>query len=246
MQFVDEQDDLALAGGDLLEERLEPVLELAAELRPRDHRTDVHGDDAFALERFRHVARDDAPGKSLDDGRLADAGVADEHGIVLGPPGKHLHDAPDLVVAADHRVDLALAGLFGQVLAVFFERLVLAFRVLVGHALVAAHLLERLHETVAGDVRILEQPRRRVAGFGQREEVVFGAQEFVLERGHFLAGIVHGLAQAARKRNLAAAADDLGSAGEFGVELLAEFGRRNADLFEQRTRHAVGLVEKRA
>ena len=83
VQFVDEQDDLALAGGDFLEERLEPVLEFAAELRARDHRADVHGDDALALERFGHVARDDAAREALDDGRLADAGVADEHGVVL-------------------------------------------------------------------------------------------------------------------------------------------------------------------
>ena len=37
VQFVDEQDDLPLAGRDFLEERLEPVLEFAAELRARDH-----------------------------------------------------------------------------------------------------------------------------------------------------------------------------------------------------------------
>ena len=69
--------------------------------------------------------------RPFDDGRLADARVADEHGVVFGPAGKHLHDAPDFVVAADHRVDLALAGFFGQVLTVLFERLVFAFRILI-------------------------------------------------------------------------------------------------------------------
>ena len=75
---------------------------------------------------------------------------------------EHLHDAADFVVAADDGVDLALARLLGEVAAVFFERLVFALGILVGDALVAAHLLERLHEPVARDLEVLEQPRRRV------------------------------------------------------------------------------------
>ena len=41
VQLVDEQDDLPLGGDDLLEHGLEPVLELAAELRPGDQRAHV-------------------------------------------------------------------------------------------------------------------------------------------------------------------------------------------------------------
>ena len=90
------------------------------------------------FERFRHVAGDDAPGESFDDRRLADARFADEHRIVLGPAGEHLHHAPDFLVAADDRIDLSLAGELGEVAAVFFQRLILAFRILIRHALVAA------------------------------------------------------------------------------------------------------------
>ncbi len=246
VEFVDEQDDLPLARRDLLEKRLEPVLELAAELRPGDHRPEVHGDDPLALERFGHVARDDPAREPLDDGRLADAGIADEHGVVLRAAAEHLHEAADLVVAADDGVDLALAGLFGEVLAVFLQGLVLALGVLVGDALVAAHLLERLHEPVARDLIILEQPGGRVVRAGQREEIMLGAQELVLERGHLAVGVVERLAQALGKRELAAAADDLRAAGEFGVETLAELRGGDADLFEQGAGDAVGLVEKGA
>ena len=49
-------------------------------------------------------------------------------------------DAADFLVAADHRVELALARQLGQVAAVAGERLVGGFRVLRGDALVAAHL----------------------------------------------------------------------------------------------------------
>ena len=57
-----------------------------------------------------HVALDDAPGQALDDGGLADAGLADEHRVVLGAPRQHLDDAADLLVAADDRVELAVRG----------------------------------------------------------------------------------------------------------------------------------------
>ncbi len=45
VELVDEADDLALGVGDLLEDGLEPLLELAAVLRARDHRADVERDE---------------------------------------------------------------------------------------------------------------------------------------------------------------------------------------------------------
>jgi hypothetical protein len=62
-----------------------------------------------------HVARDDALGQALDDGGLADAGLADQHRVVLGATRQHLDHAADLLVAADDRVELALARQLGQV-----------------------------------------------------------------------------------------------------------------------------------
>ena len=38
------------------------------------------------FEPLGHVALDDAPGQALDDGGLADAGLADEHRVVLRAP----------------------------------------------------------------------------------------------------------------------------------------------------------------
>ena len=48
-------------------------------------------------------------GEALDDRRLADARLADQHRVVLGAPAEHLDDAADLLVTADDRVDLAVA-----------------------------------------------------------------------------------------------------------------------------------------
>ena len=59
---------------------------------------------------FRHVAAHDALREAFDDGRLADARLADQHRIVLGAPREHLDDAADLLVAADDRIELAVRG----------------------------------------------------------------------------------------------------------------------------------------
>ena len=63
-------------------------------------------------------------GKPLDDGGLADARLADQDRIVLGPAREHLDGAPDLLVAADHRVELVLPRLFGEIAGVLLERLI--------------------------------------------------------------------------------------------------------------------------
>ncbi len=124
VQLVDEQDDLALGVLDLLEHGLQPLLELAPVLGARDERAQVERDDLAVLEALGHVAAHDPLGQSLGDGRLADARLTDEHRIVLGASGEHLDDPPDLLVPADDRIELARAGVPGQVPAVLLERLV--------------------------------------------------------------------------------------------------------------------------
>ena len=184
VQLVDEQDDLALRVGDLLEDRLQALFELAAILRARDERAHVERDDALVLQPFGHVAADDAAGQALDDRRLADAGLADQHRIVLRAARQHLDDAPDLLVAADHRIELALAGELGQVAAVALERLVLALGVLIGHALRAAHARQRLEDLVARDAALLRAAARQGSGRFRRRcamKQVLGADVLVLE-----------------------------------------------------------------
>ena len=124
VQLVDERDDLPVAVADLGEHGLEPLLELAAILRAGDHRRQVERDQSLAPQRFRHVAGDDPLRQAFDDGGLADAGLADQHRVVLGTPAQHLHDPADLGVPADDRVELALARLRGEVDAVLLQGLV--------------------------------------------------------------------------------------------------------------------------
>ena len=85
-------------------------------------------DEALVLQRLGDVAAHDALRDALDDGGLADAGLADEHGVVLRAAREHLHHAADLLVAADDRIDLALARGVREVAAVLLERLELPLR----------------------------------------------------------------------------------------------------------------------
>ena len=90
VQLVDEQDDLAFLLREIVEHGLQALLELAAEFRARDQRAHVEREDALVLQAFGHFAVDDALREAFDDGGLADAGLADEHGVVLRAALQHL------------------------------------------------------------------------------------------------------------------------------------------------------------
>ena len=100
---------LPLARGDFVQHRLQPLLELAAELGAGDQRAHVERHQLLVAQAFRHVAIDDAQRQAFGDGGLADAGLADQHRIVLGAARQHLDGAADFLVAADHRIELAVA-----------------------------------------------------------------------------------------------------------------------------------------
>jgi hypothetical protein len=108
----------------------------------------IDRDQFLVAQLVGHVALDDALRQAFHDGGLADAGFADQHRIVLGAAAQHLHDAADLFVAADHGVELAAPRLLGQIDGVAFERLVFRFRILIGHALRAAHGHQRFQNGV--------------------------------------------------------------------------------------------------
>src|SRR3954466_14211766 len=80
VQLVHEQDDRPPGLLDLVEDRLQALLELAAVLRAGEQRADVERDHAAVAQRLGDVAGDDALGETLDDRGLADARLADEHG----------------------------------------------------------------------------------------------------------------------------------------------------------------------
>ena len=124
MYLVDEH-DRAVIGLDLLDDLLQPLLEIAAIAGAGEQHTHVEREDGGVLQNVRHVAVDDALGQTFGNRRLADAGIADEQRVVLLPAAQDLNRALDFLVAPDQRVDLAVFGLEVEVDAVGFQRLVL-------------------------------------------------------------------------------------------------------------------------
>ena len=121
--------------------------------------------------------------RPFDDRGLADAGLADQHRVVLRAARQHLDDAPDLLVAPDDRVDLALARGLGEVAAVLLERLVLLLGVVARDAVRAAHLAQRVEHRVALDAGAAHEVADTAGHFGHREEDVLGGEVVVVEGG---------------------------------------------------------------
>ena len=130
-------------------------------LAPATSAAHVQRDQPLVAQTFRHVAVDDALRQTLDDGRLADAGLADQHRIILGAAADDVDHAANFFVAPDHRVELALARQRGQVTPVFLQALIGPFRVLAGDALAAANAGQRLQDGVLVDAVPLAADRRR-------------------------------------------------------------------------------------
>ena len=141
MEFVDKENDFAVRVDDLLDDRFEPVLEFASVFGSGDQGSHIERDDAAVLEDLGDVARSDALGETLCNGGLANPGFADQHRVVLGAPGEHLHDTSNLVVAANDRIELAGVGELGQIAAIVIEGVILVLRIGVSHAVRSTQLL---------------------------------------------------------------------------------------------------------
>ncbi len=107
VDLVDEQDRLRIVG-ELLQHRLQALLEIAAVLGAGEQRAHVERVHLVFAQELGHVALVDAARESLGDRGLAHAGLADQQRIVLAPAAQHLDHALELVRAADQRIDLAL------------------------------------------------------------------------------------------------------------------------------------------
>lgn len=103
---------------------LESVFKLSAKLGASYQGPQVQGHERAVHQRRGHVALDDALRQPLDDRRLADARLADEHRVVLRAAAQDLDGTPNLLVAADHGVELLVARRLGEVAGVALERVV--------------------------------------------------------------------------------------------------------------------------
>ena len=73
------------------------------------------------LQRLGHVALRDAQREAFHHGGLTDARFAHQDGIVLAAAREDIDHLADFEIAAQHRVDLALPGVFREVDGVLVE-----------------------------------------------------------------------------------------------------------------------------
>ncbi len=122
VQLVDEDDQVVAVLPDLVDNPLDPLLEVAAVAGAGHHAGQLQLHDPLAPQRLRHVLVQDALREALDDRGLAHPSLADQDRVVLAPAGQHLDGLLDLIVAPDDRVDPALAGHRGEVAAELVQR----------------------------------------------------------------------------------------------------------------------------
>ena len=211
VELVDEENDVA-ALGDLLHHLLEALLELTAVLRAGHERGQVERVDLLVLEQLRHLVRGDPRGEALDDGGLADTGLADQDGVVLLAAREDLHHALDLGLAADDGVELALGRHLGQVAPELVEQLRVLRLLAAGSSartgLPAAGAGEHADDLVANLLGVgveVEQDACRDALVlaHEPEQDVLGADVVVAERQRLAQRELEHLLRARRERDLA-------------------------------------------
>ena len=174
---------------------------------------------------------------------LPTPGLADEDRVVLGPSRQDLDDPPDLVVAADHRVEPAGACLGRQVAAVLLERGVGALRVGRGDPLAAPDAGERLEQCLASGGVALEQRLALATELGDREQEVLGRDVVVAEASGLGFGQLDGAAGARIERQRAAL--DPCPTGQDGRQFAAERGQVDAEPAQGLGRDPVIRLEQR-
>lgn len=187
--FVDEGDDLPVALLDLGEDGLQPFLELTAVFGARDHRAEVERDEPLVPQGLGDVTLDDALGEPLDDGGLADAGLADEYGVVLRTPRQDLDHTPDLLVTSDDRVELAVPGGGREVRTELLQGLVLTLRVGCGHPAPSPALLERVQQPLRTGPLSAQDLTGAAALGGDPDQQVLGGEVVVAELLRALRGV---------------------------------------------------------
>ena len=199
---------------------------------------------ALFLQAFGHVAVDDAQRQALDDGGLADAGLADQHGVVLGAAGQHLDGAADLLVAADHGVELLVAGGLGQVAGVALQGVVAVLRGGRVGGLALADIGGGGLQLLGVDARVLQRLGGGLAVLGQGDQQALGGDEGVAGLlGVFLGHGEHA-GDGGRHVELAVAAFNLGDFGQRRFGVGGRLGRIAAGLLDQVLGQAVLRVDQ--
>ena len=120
VQFVDEQDQVRV-GRERAHQTPHPLFVLPPECRPGKEGDMVERHDPGVSQRRRDLSGRDALREAFCDRRLADAGLTNERGVVLGLAEQNVDDPGDLGVPTPHRLEHASTGLRGEVRTHLFQ-----------------------------------------------------------------------------------------------------------------------------
>ena len=161
VHLVDEQDDLARGRLDFGQNTLQAFLELTPIFRAGNQRAHVERKKLLVLERFRHIAIDDAQRKALGNRSLADPWFTNQNRVVLGTARQDLNGPADFLVTADHRVEFTFPGNLGQIPSEFLQRVILVF----GSRGIGRPALAKLVDCLVQSVWRNAVPLHQLAGF---------------------------------------------------------------------------------
>ena len=176
----------------------------------------------MCLSEVGHVAARDAQRQPFNNRSLAHAGVAQQHRIILAAPAEHLHGAPDLFVAADHRIELAEDRIRSKVAPEAVQRAGRRVAGEAGGAQVAAQRVEHLADPLARHVERHPQRAVRPSRFYQRQQEMLAGNQPLSRAPRLALGILQHLLEAQAERRLYVGTGDFGQTLELGFDLLAQ------------------------
>ena len=246
VELVDEEDRVVRVA-QLLDDLLEPLLELAAVLGAGHERPDVEGQDALVEQRLGDVAGDDAVGEALGDRGLADARLADQGRVVLGPSRQDLDDPLDLLLSADDGIQLSCTGGVGQVDAELVDGRGLARPLGLGRRAGGRALRQDADDLVADLVEVDAERLEDTGGdplalADEAEEQVLRADVVVTEA----AGLVDGqLDDPLGARGEPDLADDRAvTTADDELDRRPDLGQLDVHVLEDARRHALALADE--
>ena len=161
VNFVDEEDDIAVGLRHLVDHALQTFFKFAFVLRARHEGTHIERIQAATLQAHGHVAAHDTLGQALNDGRLTRTRLTDEDGVVLRASRQDLQHAANLLVASDDGVKASFAGFADEVARILLQGLIGVFARGRVHAVATAQFLDGCLQGVGLHASVCQQLARR-------------------------------------------------------------------------------------
>ncbi len=120
--LVDEEDDRLGAALDLVDDRLEAILEFAFHAGAGLQKSEIEGAYRYVAQSRWNIAGRHAQREAFDDSRLAHARFAGEDGIVLPATREDVDHLPDFGIATEDGIDLSSLGLRREIGRELVER----------------------------------------------------------------------------------------------------------------------------